>query len=149
MAAWIRTQISDYAEILSWGTDEPGRRWTLMLTKGSRREPYGALQVVVRGGDLTGTTRLTDGQWHHIAVVLDAGVTAAGTDILLYIDGRRQAVSHLADITIDTAVGPDVTLAATAANGHAVFEGWMDDVRIYDRALTAADIASLGNSAAR
>jgi hypothetical protein len=143
VSAWIKTQTSDYADLVSWGVSEPDARWLMLLTRGSRKEAYGALQVVVGPGYVTGRTRLTDGQWHHVAAVLEAGVDPSTRDIRLYVDGKPDAVSASFDSPLNTAAGPDVTLGVRLTGEQHFFPGAMDDVRIYNRALTATEIQEL------
>jgi hypothetical protein len=80
--------------------------------------------------------------WHHMAVVLQAGSPYTAT---LYIDGAVAARN-------DTMMFHASDLGATPANyiGRAVFTstmsylaGFIDDFRVYRRALTAAEITAL------
>jgi hypothetical protein len=78
--------------------------------------------------------------WHHVAVVLGAGSTYTGT---LYID--KVAVGSNTAMTLRPS-----NLGDTANNfiGRSqwpdpYFDGYIDDFRIYRRALTAAEISAL------
>jgi len=80
---------------------------------------------------------ITDGQWHHVGIV----VTAHGVRNL-YADGMRvahdtQGVS-LPSSNGGMYIGTDKTLDAGT-----FFSGLIDDVRIYDKALTVEVIAAL------
>jgi hypothetical protein len=68
----------------------------------------------------------------------------------LYIDGVREAVNVLNPVAIDTAndaggeAANDVRIGAMyRAGSEMCFKGLIDDVRIYDRPLTEAEIAEL------
>ncbi|MEM6392504.1 MAG: LamG domain-containing protein [Planctomycetota bacterium] len=82
------------------------------------------------------------GVWQHVAWVLD---DAAGT-ITTYVDGVTNAGpiasynSPLADATVE--IG-DTT------NGNQDFDGKVDDLRIYDHALTPAEVAALASPVRR
>ncbi|MBM4025125.1 MAG: LamG domain-containing protein [Planctomycetes bacterium] len=145
VAAWIKTTTSDYADLVSWGVPEPQAQWLMLLTRGSRAEAYGALQVAVGTGFVTGKTRLTKGQWHHVAAVLEPDENPSVRHIRLYVDGRPEAITASADSPIHTVAGPDVTLGVRAAGERHFFSGTMDDVRIYRRALTAAEVQELAS----
>jgi hypothetical protein len=90
-------------------------------------------------GDASGETlggTVTVGQWTHVAVVYRPGVA-----VDLYIDGQR--VVH------DTNSKPTATVANTAevrlgtrGDGQFPFTGAIDDVRVYDRELTDAEVAA-------
>ena len=80
---------------------------------------------------------ITDGQWHHIGIV----VTAHGVRNL-YADGMRVAADtqgvNLPSSNGDIYIGSNKTLDAGT-----LFSGLIDDVRIYKVALTAEQIEAL------
>jgi hypothetical protein len=71
--------------------------------------------------------------WHHLAYSYD------GTTNRLYVDGVQRATSTTAP---DTGPANNARLGANF-DGSEPFTGLLDEVRIYNRALTAAEIASL------
>ncbi len=82
---------------------------------------------------------INDGQWHHVVGVReDDGTTK------IYIDGAvdgSKAGAPRPLIPIDVYLGADM-------RGHSSFLiGSLDDVRIYNRALSAAELAGVGNRA--
>ena len=87
---------------------------------------------------------LTRGQWHNVAF------TVGGGKAVLYLDGVEVARNDQATIRPS-----DIGGGRTKANylGRSVytadryFKGLMRDVRLYDRALTAADVAALPSNA--
>jgi len=96
-----------------------------------------ALRFTVSGANKTacGTTDLGDtSAWHHVAA------TYNGSGIALYVDGSLQN-STVASGAVDTQSGQALFIGVentTAKTGY--FNGTMDDVRIYSRALTAEEI---------
>ena len=103
----------------------------------------GKLTWSVRGqdaqyDDLIGTTSLADGTWYHAAVTYD-GATA-----MLYLDGGLEdarAVTMQMDSNSRIWVGGYHNPSNNAE--HYFFQGSVDDVRIYDRALSPAEIRAL------
>jgi hypothetical protein len=80
---------------------------------------------------------ITDGQWHHVGFVWDGSYRA------LYADGIEVAKDTAAQNPLKSSdgglyIGADKTLGAGT-----FFSGLIDDVRIYNRALTAEEIAAL------
>jgi hypothetical protein len=71
-----------------------------------------------------------DTNWHHIALVY------SGSGVVAYVDGAQDAASN---DTQDFVVSSDILNIGTAYSAH-YFNGSIDDVRIYRRALSAADI---------
>ncbi|MCA9293192.1 MAG: LamG domain-containing protein [Phycisphaerales bacterium] len=85
---------------------------------------------------------VVDGQWHHLASVRD-GVS---DEVRLYVDGRL--AGYVASANANINVSNPLSLAIGADN-HAThglqdfFPGEIDELRIYQRALTFAEIRSL------
>ena len=84
-------------------------------------------------------TKVTDGDWHHVSVTYENGTGK------LYVDGNLE---DQVTSTSYTNFNPNVNLViggyysdACTQDGH--YEGDIDDVRIYDRALSASDIQLL------
>jgi hypothetical protein len=71
--------------------------------------------------------------WHHFAYSYD------GTTHRLYIDGTMRAMSTVA---ADNGPASNARLGSNF-NGTEPYTGLLDEVRVYDRALSAAEIASL------
>src|SRR6185295_9677485 len=90
---------------------------------------------------ISSTTRLTTGAWHHHAVVLDVGATYVGT---LYIDGAvagTNAAMTLRPSSLGNTTNNWIGRSPFTADPY--FAGLIDDFRVYKRALTATDIATL------
>lgn len=84
----------------------------------------------------------TDGQWHHVAGVFN------GSTIQLYVDGVANGSAcswsgsnnNFTNAGIQSWTGNDIADATNAA-----FNGGVDEVRIYNRALSSSDITQLYN----
>ena len=86
-----------------------------------------------------GSGALSIDTWYHIAGVVE------GTAVRLYIDGAD--VGTLSPTTSGTILDSDDDLSIGAAfSGGGRLDGAVDDVRIYDRALTTAQINALATS---
>lgn len=82
-----------------------------------------------------GTTSVNDGRWHHVVGVCD------GLRITLYVDGRQDAQVHMPGrIRLN---GQPVYIGENAEITGRSWNGWIDDVRIYNRALIAEEVARL------
>ncbi len=88
-------------------------------------------------GALLGTKDLTDGDWHHVAAVRDG---AAGTS-KIYVDGQLEG-SHT--YTYTSGFGSDAVLDIGWLNLDSGFHfsGMIDEVAIYQRALSEVEIRS-------
>jgi len=134
VAAWIKTK-RDNGKILSWGRDEGGEMFIFGFIPGR-----GRIGVTPEGGYFYMNDKISDDTWHHVAAVVhEAELPNLHDDVTLYKDGEV-AIIHgigLLDLwPIDTPSGMDVAIGKG-------FEGVIDDVRIYDRALSDDEIRLL------
>lgn len=84
-----------------------------------------------------GNIVIADGSWHHIVCVIDRDAQT----ITLYVDGAKDITGSLA-----TAGSPAVTNSLWfARRNENRLQGKLDDVRIYNRALSADEIKRLYN----
>jgi hypothetical protein len=141
MAAWIRpTQVAT-ASIMNKATFASGPTYGYELDLSSTGVPFVRLfndTQAAGGGRLNATIPYpTDGTtWMHVAATYD------GTTIKMYINGvlnvTRASTSPIPMNSLPLVIGaPSDGLAAR------VFPGAIDDARLYNRALTAAEIAAL------
>lgn len=96
--------------------------------------------VVERGGQTaqnTGSADISDNKWHHVVGTWDS---VAG-EIKIYIDGVEENSTAL-NFTPDTSRNVGY-IGRPGSVTDRNFGGSMDDVRIYDRALSGADVTAL------
>ena len=135
VSAWIKT--SAIGEVASWGANTAGQKWIFRVQESNGT--VGAIRVEVNGGYQVGSIDLRNGQWHHVAAVLDADDNPNVTEITLYVDGAPEPISAQLDEAIDTAASSNFRIGQSSW-GSRPFTGLIDDVRLYDRALTAEEI---------
>ena len=104
----------------------------------------GKIQGLFRGAngtrkDLEYTVNYADAHWHHVAITIDAD----GNGKLFY-DGVEQASFTGLDMNIDLR---DVYVPIGASNYEGTIQRWytgaLDDVRVYSRALSGAEVSAL------
>ncbi len=79
-----------------------------------------------------------DGIWHHVAVVREGSVSRLYVDGVL-VDSSNRAVGDLSN-------GANLAFGAKDTGGDDFFDGSIDDIRFYGRALTTPEISELVNS---
>ncbi|MCH9021671.1 MAG: lamin tail domain-containing protein [Planctomycetes bacterium] len=139
VSAWIKTSFAGNQHIISWGTAETGKMWLLMIDSNNNH----ALRMVVFGGTVIGSTPIADGAWHHVAAVLNDDGSADVSEVQLYVDGNLETISSVTAQPIDTSSVANVRIG-TLADGSPHFNGLIDDVRIYSRALNQTELGKLG-----
>jgi hypothetical protein len=137
VAAWIKVNEFD-------------KDWQAIITKGDsawrlhRNGSTNNLEFACSGlevpdniqwGSIFGKTDINDGQWHHAVGVFD------GSKLYLYVDGRLD-VSSDAPGKINVNDQP-VYIGENAEQPERFWNGLIDDVRIYNYALSEAEIAAI------
>jgi hypothetical protein len=93
------------------------------------------------GVDLSTSSSYSDDSWHHIAVVYDQTINGYAD---IYVDGVLQAsAGNILNWSWQTGQPIQLGLSAYATQP---FNGVMDDVRVYSRALTDTEVASVYSS---
>ena len=139
LGAWVRT-IKDAGCIVSQTNDtEAFRGFDLSLRKGLllfhliHRWKDNAIEVAT-------VDKIPTRQWQHCFVTYDGSMKASG--VKLFVDGKLQAVT----MNVDNLRG-DITNAEPLRIGRrktsASLEGEIDDLRIYDHALSEKDVLDL------
>ncbi len=76
--------------------------------------------------------------WHHIAVVYDASSKSNKPQI--YVDGVAQAVTQISAPSGSLVTNTDAYVIGNRGAGDRGWQGTIDEVRIYNRLLTASEI---------
>jgi len=144
VTAWVKPEPvqNNNAVMVGWGLNNPTERYSLRLNAGAADGSLWALRVEIQGSRVVAQTALNDGEWHHIAATNDEG--ASIDEITFYVDGQLDGQSGVGGTGVLNTASTTVVLGNS---GHAPatygFDGAMDEVRLYDRVLTADEIALL------
>jgi hypothetical protein len=103
----------------------------------------GAINVGINGAgsDVQGTTVIIPNTWSHIAL------TVSESAITLYLNGLQEITREL-EAPVNNLILGDAAIGAFNENGTNVqreFTGQIDDVRIYERALSEGEILFLAD----
>lgn len=103
----------------------------------------GTLQAVVRNrtgevSSVTGDSRLPLKTWRHVVVTVD------GKQLQLYEDGKLAASEPCNELAVSDS---DTVWFGTDAKATQVWDGRIDEVALFDRALTSEEIAGLYRTA--
>ena len=87
-----------------------------------------------------GNYALTTNQWLHSVIVYD------GSNVNFYINGSLDKTQNIGSITFDTGAGYSVTLGQDPPGSNEFFNGRISNAKIYNRALSAAEISQNYNA---
>ncbi len=129
LEAWINPSsvTSAWRDVIYKGADV----YYLEATSSNNGNPAGGATVGASTVEAYGTAALTTGVWSHLALTFD------GSNMVLYVNGV-QISSQSGVGTIPTSAS-DLQIGGDTVHGRA-FEGLIDEVRVYNRALSAAEI---------
>ncbi|HVJ90075.1 MAG TPA: LamG domain-containing protein [Labilithrix sp.] len=131
-------EIDDYGTVFSRRAETPRLAGYNIFAVANGWEVFLAPVVYNDGNPWTviATYPGADTAWHHLAL------TYNGTTLKLYLDGTESAsaqTTYYVDKSTPVAIG---TSAGLGTNNY-YFPGAIDDVRVFNRAITAAEVAAL------
>ncbi len=134
VTGWFKADAGNQRQtFFTYGPNVAGKRFSIAADR---------TQVLVAvSGHAWGVNglNLSEG-WHHIAVTYAGGDS---DDILIYLDGELQSASTLVGSPkrLDTQTGPAAIGRNVGGTKH--YTGLIDDVRLYDVALSAEQVLAL------
>jgi subtilase family serine protease len=131
---WLKANQLTVNSDWQWLVTKGNSSWRLMATTFANTVTFSATGLSPKA-DLYGNRNINDGQWHHVAGVYD------GAEMYIYVDGTLD-VSQPATGTIAQNSYP-VCLGQNAEAINSSFNGLVDEVSLYNRALTAAEIQTI------
>lgn len=130
--AWLKTAKAG-GEILSWGENDFGKMWIFKFIRGRPG-------ITPHGGYYYMNPTIHDNTWHHVVAVLEeAELPNLHDHVTLYLDGEIAEVHDIGLLDlwpIETGAELDLCIGKG-------FTGLIDDVRIYDRALSEDEVKIL------
>ena len=140
---WIKTSTAGAVILYQGDGGWSSSGQTAYLLNANSGSVAGTTAGAVRwaGGFLAGTTALTNGVWHFITLV-----DRAGTETI-YVDGHADTVTSTMGLALSTLANQLWIGGAPDSDSGAIkINGLIDEVSLYNRALTLAEIQSLTNN---
>jgi len=143
MSAWIKTSSSLRQDIAGGGdaaTTSDGKHWEVFVWTN------GTLSAFIDDGTNTAVTTadgatINDGNWHHVVVIFDRD-----GNVTRYVDGDQTGTQDSISSVGDISSTEGTAIQAIGRRGNFVgtyFDGLLDDIRIYNRALPASQAQEL------
>ncbi len=138
ISAWFKTSVTGtQKQIVTRGPDWVMNGWSLFV----RSNNQVAIMLNTSGNPVaTSSSTVTDGQWHHVVGVRDS---SGGTGSLkIYLDGVE---AGSADGGTDAMSNGSEVWIGSGTNGGSKMTGDIDEVAIWNRALTLTDVQRIYN----
>ncbi|MHC5116269.1 MAG: LamG domain-containing protein [Planctomycetota bacterium] len=137
-SAWVNTSYNGNWQIIAGKQDRATTSsvgWSLNLN------PAGNVQLGGVGADILSTASANDGAWHLVTATFDGSV------VKLYVDGVLDTTSDPLDTPVDNTALNDwaVEIGGELATSTFSAQGLVDDVRIYNYAVSATQVVDLYN----
>ena len=139
-AVWVNSDSGTAGPFISKGTDTSNRShiwWhsdnTIFWNVSNGSNAYGV------------SSEPSHNAWHYFVMVFDGTKTGNSNRLKGYIDGVEQNLSFTGTIPATTASQSVDVLFGKAGEGASYFDGKIDEVRIYNRALSTKEVRDLYN----
>jgi len=138
---WINPARGSGSPVAKMDSPHDYRGWDMYLQGGRvaahfiNKWPENALKLVTK-------MAIPNGQWTHVVVTNDGSRKPEGVHI--YINGKAAALDTETNALKDT-MHTDVPLTVGRRTGSETFEGQVDDLVVYNRAITAGEVAKLAD----
>jgi hypothetical protein len=147
---WFKTsQTTSYQAIIGSQTAQNGASYgtTIFIGNTTSAATDESISVWDYNGATTsaffargGSTTYQDGNWHHVVV------TSTSTTKNIYIDGVSQSVSYAGSGSATQNLKfTDTQFGASLGHGTADFDGEIDQVRFFNKAISASEVTTLYN----
>jgi hypothetical protein len=148
ISVWVKpTSLASYNQILNRGTVGVGA-YALRLDNGKPAFYLAGTSILTAGAYRQATSPISSGNWTHIISTYDGSGDSGG--IKLYING---ALASSASLHNNSFAGKTILNSSPVRIGRAAadgenFDGVIDEIGIWDRALTASEVSTLYNGGA-
>jgi hypothetical protein len=130
LEAWVRPSLTGNVRPVIYKERSTGMSYALLAANSNSSRPVGQIRTTV-DRSASAASPISTSAWTHLAVTYD------GAAVRLFVNGVQ--VSSTAS-TGAIAVSTGALRIGGAPTGSDFFRGLIDDVRIYNRPLTAAQI---------
>ena len=136
LSTWIKTNCTSCEIVTKSNGAAPHYRMVIHST--------GWVRLVANDGttvkDISSITRVNDSQWHHVVGVFDRD-----DKMKLYIDGVKEREKDMSTVGNITNAG-SLAIGRFGSSGTSYFDGFIDDVIVFNRSLTSEQILTLYNN---
>jgi hypothetical protein len=139
VAAWIKTTNTARQDIVGQGdTQGAGQHWE-MYVSGGTLDGFLDADPPTQGAS-NPPTIINDGEWHHVAMTVDF----SNGQWILYVDSANPTITNISGFTgnVSQADNP-LSIGVRGSNTSPLFDGLIDDVRLYSGVINEAEILKL------
>ena len=138
LAYWFRANVLDGSGLVSKrnGDTDNNAFTTYVNNLGNLR-----VDIATNNNRFSSVAFIDRGRWYHVALVFD-GTQATASRARLYVDGVLDKTASETSSSIGNLASP-LSIGILQPGAATSFDGLIDDVRFYRRALSAAEVAAV------
>jgi len=142
LSFWMKGTGTLRQAMAGWGASGQDRAFVAEHSVGSPHCATGKLFFVGYWNDLCTGITVNEDVWHHVAMTYD------GITVSIYADGVLVASQAKVLSTVNSVfnIGRQIYMDRPDLNGYMYFTGDLDEVRVYNRALTGSEVSALSRS---
>lgn len=153
MKRTIASQPAAEESLVSWGDSTVATNWFNVMLSATGRPAVKTSAAAT--SNVQASMAILDTSWHHVGIVVlppgNNSIGSIGTErnIRIFIDGENRTNTATAtNALVNTQPASSlttgwVTIGSSSAGASNYYTGWLDDVRIYDVALTQMELRGL------
>ena len=133
-SSWFKCDtVSGAPIIINGGSSASNRFYIQLLTTGTTIR-------YVMGSTVKDTTvsNVADGKWHHVVTIHN------GTSLEVYLDGTKEGT--FTTVSPNTNIGRSFTIGKYILNSSNYFNGYLDEIGVFNTALTQEQVESIYNA---
>ena len=150
-SSWVKTTLTTTETVIGNYDGTNDAAFQIELNRGSGLDEDGKIFAWIRGentgnsilGYVNSDTNINNGEWHHLLVIYNP----SSQTINFYLDGVPQSTTYSSQNSLTGFNSFDYAVYLGAHNNAdsagRVFNGSIDEVRIYNRSLSASEVYQL------
>ncbi len=136
--------------MVEWGLNNAAERYSFRREHAQAGSTIGGIRTEIQTDFRTGAAggpSINDGNWHHVASVYDSSGGTLLDQVTMYIDGVAIATYIDGGNVVNFATASATVLIGGSTLVDRRWNGWMDEVAIWDRPLSPTEVSQLAAGA--
>jgi len=135
LAVWVKaSDVGTWTRVITKRPASGATAWYSLGVSGNK-----AIFEISAGAALTSSMPVADDAWHHVAVTRDP-VGVSPRKYRLYVDGVEDVTMDDNGLNLDNNGPLEIAKWANETQGGSIFSGSIDEVQLFNRALTAIEV---------
>jgi hypothetical protein len=146
LSFWINRDANNQGAVVSYGRNTGDQKWVTRRNNAGGNGTNGAIRTEVNGGYEIGSTVITNANvWRHVVMTWESDGSPNINEAKFYINGVLETNTGVNGQNVNTSGANPLQIGNDRFSGARDWDGTIDDVAVFDRALTQAEVTALSN----